>query len=189
MKSTAVIAVLGLAAAAFAAPAAAQTRGGYLGFSAGQASYKFPNCSSPCDKEGRDYRLFGGFQVNRFAAVEVGYQDMGKATFGPSQLKAWAWDVSAVGMWGTPLRPSGIGLSVLGRLGLYNGEVKQTTPSSGAEVKHGTTDLTFGLGLQADLSRLLAARVEWQRFSKMGGGGLGSKNDVDALTVGALLRF
>jgi OOP family OmpA-OmpF porin len=189
MKSTAVIAVLGLAAAAFALPAAAQTRGGYLGFAAGQSSYKFPSCTSPCDKEGRDYRLFGGFQLNRFAAVELGYQDMGKATFGPTQLKAWAWDLSAIGMWGVPLTPGGMGLSVLGRLGVYNGELKAVTPSTGAEVKHGTTDLTYGLGLQLDLSRVLGARVEWQRFSKMGGGGVGSKNDVDALTVGALLRF
>jgi hypothetical protein len=31
--------------------------------------------------------------------------------------------------------------------------------------------------------------VEWQRFSKMGGGGLGAKADIDALTVGALWRF
>jgi OOP family OmpA-OmpF porin len=189
MKSTAVIAVLGLAAAAFALPAAAQTRGGYLGFSAGQSSYKFPGCTSPCDKDGRDYRLFGGFQLNRYLAVEAGYQDMGKATFGASQLKAQAWDVSAVGTWGVPLTPGGLGLSLLGRLGLYNGDVKSVTPSTGAEVKHGTTDLTYGIGLQADLSRILAARVEWQRFSKMGGGGLGAKADVDTLTVGALLRF
>ena len=189
MKSTAVIAVLGLAAAAFALPAAAQTRGGYLGFGAGQSSYKFPGCTSPCDKEGRDYKVFGGFQFSRFAAVEVAYNDMGKATFGASQLQAYAWDVSAVGVFGVPLTPGGLGLGILGRLGVYNGEVKSTTPSTGASVKHGTTELTYGIGIQADLSRILAARVEWQRFTKMGGGALGATADVDALTVGALWRF
>jgi hypothetical protein len=190
MKSTAVIGVLGLAAAAFALPAAAQTtRGAYLGFGAGQSDYKFPGCTSPCDQKGRDYKVFGGFQFGRMLAVELGYNDMGKATFGASQLKAYAWDLSAVGVWGVPLTPGGLGLGVLGRLGVYNGEVKSTTPSLGAEVKHGTTDLTYGFGLQAELSRVLAARAEWQRFSKMGGGGLGTKADVDTLTVSALWRF
>jgi OOP family OmpA-OmpF porin len=189
MKSTGIIAVLGLAAAAFAAPAAAQSRGGYLGFNAGQSDYKATGCTSPCDSKGRDYKLFGGMQFNRFAALEVGYSDLGKGTFGASQLKATAWEVSGVGTWGIPLGAQGIGLSVLGRLGIYNGELKSTTPSTGAEVKKGTTDLTFGFGVQADLSRILAVRGEWQRFNKMGGGGLGQKSDVDALTVGALFRF
>jgi OOP family OmpA-OmpF porin len=190
MKSTAIIAALGLAAAALAAPAAAQTaRGGYLGFGAGQSDFKFGCPTGPCDSKGRDYKLFGGFQLNRFAALEVGYNDMGKTVFGSSRLKATAFEVSGVGTWGVPLSPGGMGLSVLGRLGIYNGDVKSETPSTGAEVKHGTTDLTFGFGAQADLSRILAVRGEWQRFSKMGGGGLGTKADIDTLTVSALWRF
>jgi len=94
MKSTSIIAVLGLAAAAFAAPAAAQTRGGYLGFNAGQSDFKFGCGAGPCDTKGRDYKLFGGFQFNRYAAIEAGYSDMGKTTFGSSRLKATAWEVS-----------------------------------------------------------------------------------------------
>jgi hypothetical protein len=78
---------------------------------------------------------------------------------------------------------------VLGRLGVYSGDIKATVPSTGQEIKHGTTDLTFGLGVQADLSRIIAVRGEWQRFSKMGGGGLGEKADVDILGVSALFRF
>ena len=133
MKSTAIIAVLGLAAAAFAAPAAAQTtRGGYLGFNVGQSKFNFSGCSSPCDDKGRDYKLFGGFQFNRYAALEVGYSDMGKTTFGASRLKATAWELSGVGTWGVPMGAGGMGLSLLGRLGLYNGEVTAETPSTGA---------------------------------------------------------
>ena len=189
MKSTSIIAVLGLAAAAFAAPAAAQTRGGYLGFNAGQSDFKFGCGAGPCDTKGRDYKLFGGFQFNRYAAIEAGYSDMGKTTFGSSRLKATAWEVSGVGTWGVPMGAGGMGLSLLGRLGLYNGDVKSETPSTGTTLKHGTTSVTFGFGVQADLSRILAARAEWQRFSKMGGGGLGTKADIDNLTVGALWRF
>jgi hypothetical protein len=187
MKARALVAVLGLAASAFALPAAAQ--GMYLGFGAGQSKFKFSGCNNPCDEKGREYKLFAGFQFNRALALEVGYSDMGKGTFGATQVKANAWELSGVGTWGVPVGARGIGLSLLGRLGVYMGEAKATVPSAGTEVKHGTTDLTYGLGLQADLSRIVAVRGEWQRFSKMGGGGLGTKNDVDALTVGALWRF
>jgi len=189
MKTTGIIAAIGVAAAAVALPAAAQTPGLYLGLNAGQSKYKIDNCGSPCDDKGRDFKLFGGFQFNRFAALEAGYSDMGKATAGPFELRANAWEISGVGTWGIPLGARGIGVSLLGRLGVYSGDVKLTTPSTGAEVKHGTTDLTFGLGAQADLSRIIAVRAEWQRFSKMGGGGIGSKGDVDALSVGGLVRF
>ncbi|HYR36352.1 MAG TPA: outer membrane beta-barrel protein [Burkholderiales bacterium] len=187
MKGTAIVAVLGLAAAAFAGPAAAQN--GYLGFSAGQSKFRFSGCDSPCDDKGKAYKLFGGYQFNRYAAIEAGYSDFGKATFGSAEVKANAWEVSGVGTWGIPIGAGGMGFSVLGRLGIYNGDVKATVPSTGAEAKHGTTDLTFGLGLQVDLSRIIAVRGEWQRFSKMGGGSLGEKADVDALSVGALWRF
>jgi OOP family OmpA-OmpF porin len=190
MKSMATVAVVGLAAALAAGSAAAQTTpSGYLGFGAGQSKYNFSGCSSPCDDKGNGYRLFGGYQFNRYVAAELGYGDMGKATFGASELRSTVWDLSAVGTWGIPIGGKGIGLAVLGRLGVYMGDAKAKTPSTGAELKHGTTDLTYGLGLQADLNRNIAVRGEWQRFAKMGGGGLGEKGDVDLLSVGALFRF
>src|SRR5882762_1616450 len=187
MKTTGIIAALGLAAAAIAMPAAAQDA--YIGFAVGQSKFSLDDCANPCDDKGRAYKLFGGYQFNRFVAAEFGYTDMGKGTAGPAEFKANAWEISALGTWGVPLGARGIGLSVLGRLGVYNGEVKGTIPSLGVEAKHGTTDLTFGLGVQADLSRIIAVRGEWQRFSKMGGGSLGDKSDVDLLTVSGLFRF
>ena len=185
MKS--IIAAIGLAAAVVAMPAAAQTA--YIGFGAGQSKFNFSGCTSPCDDKGSAFKLFGGYQFNRYVAAEFAYNDFGKGTFGSANIEATAWELSAVGTWGVPLGAQGIGLSVLGRLGVYNGDAKATVPSTGAEAKHGTTDLTYGLGVQADLSRVIAVRAEWQRFSKMGGGGLGEKADVDLLSVSGLFRF
>jgi OOP family OmpA-OmpF porin len=190
MKRMAIAAVVGLAAALAAGSAAAQTTPtAYLGFGAGQSKYNFSGCSNPCDDKGKAFKLFGGYQFNRYVAAEVGYSDMGKATFGASEVRSTAWELSAVGTWGIPIGAKGIGLGVLGRLGVYTGDAKATTPSTGAEVKHGTTDLTYGLGLQADLGRVIAVRLEGQRFAKMGGGGLGQKADVDVLSVSGLWRF
>jgi OOP family OmpA-OmpF porin len=190
MKCIAIVAAAGLAGAVLAGSATAQTAPAlYLGFGAGQSKYNFSGCSSPCDDKGKAFKLFGGYQFNRYVAAELGYSDMGKSTFGASEVRSTAWDLSAVGTWGIPIGAKGIGLGVLGRLGVYMGDAKATTPSTGAELKHGTTDLTYGLGLQADLSRVIAVRGEWQRFAKMGGGGLGEKGDVDVLSVSGLWRF
>ena len=187
MKSIGIIAAIGLAAAAVAMPAAAQNA--YIGFGAGQSKFNFSGCTSPCDDKGSAFKLFGGYQFNRYIAAEGAYADLGKGTFGSANIEATAWELSAVGTWGIPWSAGGMGFGVLGRLGIYNGEAKGTVPSTGAEAKHGTTDLTFGLGVQADLSRIIAVRAEWQRFSKMGGGGLGEKADVDLLSVSGLWRF
>lgn len=187
MKRSTVVAFAGLAAAVLALPAAAQT---YIGFNAGQSDYKFSNCGNPCDSKGKALKFFGGMQLHPNVAVEVGYTDLGKTTFGTANRKANAWEVSGVGSWGIPIgQATGMRLAVLGRLGIYTGDLKATVPSTGGETKHGTTSLTFGFGAQADLSRALGVRAEWQRFSKMGGGGFGEKGDIDALSVGVLWRF
>jgi OOP family OmpA-OmpF porin len=177
--------VLALAAAAFALPAAAQSKL-YLGFQAGQSHYNLSPCPSPCDDKAPGYKLYGGLGLHPNIALEVGYADLGKSTFGASNVRATLWEASGVGSWWFGQRQN---LGVYGRLGVYTGDLKATAPSNGAEVKHGTTDLTYGLGGQMNLSRALGARVEWQRWSGMGGGGFGQKADVDLLSVGLLFKF
>lgn len=186
MKKTSVIAVLALAAAAFALPAAAQTRTWYAGFQAGQSHYNLSPCTSPCDDKGTGLKFYGGVGLHPNIALEFAYADLGRTTFGPSNVRANVWEVSGVGSWWFGQKQN---LGVYGRLGAYTGDLKATTPSTGAEVKHGTTDLTYGIGGQMNLSRALGARVEWQRYSGMGGGGFGQKSDVDLLSVGLLFKF
>src|SRR5438128_11066499 len=83
MKST--VAVLGLAAAVFALPAAAQMNMSafYVGATVGQAKFKNA-CSGAgagvsCDDKDTAWRLLAGYQFNRNLAVELGYHNLGEA--------------------------------------------------------------------------------------------------------------
>ena len=186
MRIASVITALGLVAAVFALPASAQTPGGwYIGYKAGQSKYNF-SCTGTCSDTGAGYGLFGGVGLHPNVAVEFGYADLGKTTFGASNLRATLWEASAVGAWWFGSRQQ---FGVLGRLGAYTGDLKSTTPSTGAELKHGTTDLTYGLGGQWNLSSKFGARVEYQKYSKLGGGGFSTKEDVDLLSLGLLYKF
>jgi OOP family OmpA-OmpF porin len=184
MKTKAVIAVLGLAAAAFALPASAQMRmsSAYAGFGLGQSKFK-DACSgiSGCDDKDTAFKIFGGYQFNPNIAAELGYNDLGKASGGGAEIKATAWELSALGAF-----PVANQISILGRLGVYHGELKPSgIPGVSSETNNG---ITFGFGGQFDLNRNIGLRVEWQRFNKMGGGNF-EKSNVDVLGISGLYRF
>jgi OmpA-OmpF porin, OOP family len=171
MKATAVIAVLGLAGAAFTLPAAAQYRSpalssAYIGANIGQS--KFKDVCPGCDDKDTAVKLYGGYQFHPNFAAELGYTDLGEV----SGVKGNAWELSAVGLF-----PLANQFSLLGRLGAYHGELKD----GGSNTKNG---LTFGLGAQYDINRNIGVRAEWQRFNNMS-----SDVDVDVLSIGALYRF
>src|ERR1043165_5631689 len=86
MRIASVVTALGLAAAAFAMPAAAQNAGKwYIGYSAGQSKYNL-NCTGTCSDTGAGWTAFAGVGLHPNVALEFGYGDMGKTTFGPSNV-------------------------------------------------------------------------------------------------------
>jgi OOP family OmpA-OmpF porin len=186
MRIASVVTAVGLAAAAFALPAAAQNVGGwYIGYTAGQSKYNL-DCTGTCSDTGAGFTLFGGVGLHPNIAVEFGYGDMGKSTFGASNVRATNLQVSGVGSWWFG---SGQQFGVYGRLGAYTGELKATTPSTGGEIKHGTTNAMYGIGGQYNLSKSLGARLEWTRYQSMGGGGFNTSADVDLIAIGLLYKF
>jgi OOP family OmpA-OmpF porin len=189
MKTKAVVAVLGLAAATLALPAAAQfsMNALYAGGSIGQSKVKI-DCGgfSSCDDKDTAFRLFVGYQFNQYIAAELGYADLGKAKFsvGPfnGDVKATSWDASAVGSF-----PVADQFAILGRLGAYHAEAKlEGDFGSGKDTK---TGVLWGFGGQFDLNKNLGFRAEWNRYNKMGGDNTGGKENVDVLNIGALWRF
>lgn len=182
---------LGIAAAAVSAPAMAQMSSVYIGGSVGQSKYNI-DCTSPlsCDDKDTAFRLFGGYQFNRFVAAEIGYADMGKAKLtgpgGTDEMAATAFDLSAVLSY--PFASSGF--NVFGRLGLYAGKIELSGPDHGSK---NSTNVTFGVGAGYDFSKNLGVRGEWQRYSKMkvrnDVTAVEDDGDVDMLSIGVLWRF
>ena len=158
-----------------AAPAAAQL---YLGATVGQAEYK-EGClgTGECDDEDNAWRILGGFQFNKFFAVEVGYYDFGEASSGAATLEAEAFELVGVGSFHFTDR-----LSLYGKLGAYQGTLE------GLGVDEDTTDLTYGIGLRWDFTKRLGVRGEWQRYESLGGGNL-IETDLDVLSIGLIFQF
>ena len=170
-KRSICLAVAALAGTMVSAPALAQMAaqderapyiGGSLGLNDGESAW----------------RLFGGYRVNRNAAIELGYADLGEMNFGGTPVNSDAWELSALG-----ILPLGERVSAYGRLGFYRGEAR------GGGINETTTDLTFGLGAQYDVNRNIGVRLEWQRYSDFGGGAFGAVSDEDVVWLNAVYRF
>ncbi|HYR34373.1 MAG TPA: outer membrane beta-barrel protein, partial [Burkholderiales bacterium] len=128
MNKKALVAVLGVTAAAFAFPAAAQDLSAvYIGGGLGQSKFKKvcqdAGPGETCDDKDTAFKIFGGYQFNKNFAAEFGYTDLGKAKFSDptfsAEFKAYVWELSAIGAF-----PVMDAFSIYGRLGGYWGEGK-----------------------------------------------------------------
>ena len=190
MKTKYLIAALGLAAGAFALPASAQMSmpalsSAYIGGSLGQSEVDFDCEGDPCDKKDGSWRIFGGYQFNRHFSAELGYANLGEATvdLAPGArltLETTAWDLSAIGAF--PVGP----VSIFGRLGLYRAEVEASILGFSADADN--TGLTWGLGVQYDVTKNLGIRAEWQQYNDVEDD-VGAEADVRVLNLGLVWRF
>jgi opacity protein-like surface antigen len=193
MKSTvkAGLSILGLSAAlAFASPAFAQRSpdmGFYIGGALGQAEHS-DQCTGAggvtCDDKDTAWKIFGGYQFNKFLAVEGAYTNFGEASATSAGVtvtdEATAFEVVAVGMY--PIIDK---LSVYGKLGFFRGEIDRSSNSPAvATGTNSQTDLTFGVGLRYNITNNVAVRAEWQRYTDVG-----EITDIDVISIGALFKF
>ena len=155
----------------------------YLGATFGQAHWR-PGClnSASCDDTDRALRVLAGYQINRTFAVEGGFHNLGKARDSAAAIKASAWEALLVAGW-----PFTNTLSVYGKLGAYRAKAE----GSGTLLPNKETNynVTWGFGLQADISRNVSLRGEWQAYPSLAGGSLGPHSDVNVLSAGVLWRF
>lgn len=206
MNGKAALAILGMAAALVAAPAAGQggdERGIYLGGSLGYSQYKdsCKNLFIPCEDHDTAWRFFGGYQFNRNWAAEFGFGDFGEvqgsgiipaggnATF---RTHSYGFDLTGIGNLYITQR-----LSLFGRLGAYMGRTTRDIEFTNfPNVNDAKTNsgLTYGAGLGYDLGRF-GVRAEWRRYDNIGTNqnsgieGASGTDEVDIFSIGALFRF
>lgn len=142
-------------------------------------------------------KVFGGYQFNRFVALEGSYFDLG--TFG------FAASTTPAGTLGGEIRLRGIGLdavlsapltdkfSVFAKVGANYAEARDrfsasgavTTPASAAD----KTELNpkIGIGMQYALTDALSLRAELERYRI--NDAVGSRGDVDHLSVGLVYSW
>jgi OOP family OmpA-OmpF porin len=192
------------------APARAQedAPGAYLGLSVGQTKIDefcdvFSGASS-CDDTDVGWKIFAGYQFNRFFAVEGGYVDLGKASASVSgvqdpffecgtisgSLEAEAWGAFASAVATIPI---GQRFGIFGKVGGAYTDAELTASGTSSLCGAGSdslsddgVNLTFGVGAKFDILRNLSIRAEWERFNDVGGD---FEADVDLISAGVAYKF
>jgi OmpA-OmpF porin, OOP family len=149
-------------AAAIALPTSALSeqpeRGWYIGAELGQASF--------ADEDDTAFKLLGGYRINRNLSAEGGYAWL----FDKNGAEVTAFELVALAAF-----PLATQLSILGKLGLAN------VYAEGPTIDEEKVQLTYGLGVQYDVTRRIGVRGQWQRYD--------SEEEVDLFSIGVLWRF
>lgn len=129
--------------------------GFYVGGGAGQAYVD----EADYDDEDTSLSLFGGYQFNRYFAIEGGYIDLGEIEpgSGGASLEADTLHVSAIGMY-----PVNDRLSLYGKAGLHSWDAD--TGLAVLDGEDSSTDLTYGAGAQYRFTDRFSLRAELVRF-------------------------
>jgi OOP family OmpA-OmpF porin len=171
----------------------------YLGGAVGASHFR-TSCdgvSVSCDDKDTGWKLFAGYQFAPNFAVEAGYTDLGKVTANGvvsgvavnAEGKARGFELAALALF-----PVWDQFSIYGKLGVFRAktDVSATGTVPGfrrtiASSDH-STDLTFGAGVKYAFTPNIGARLEWQRYQKVGGDNTGTEN-IDLWSLGLLYNF
>src|SRR5665647_450366 len=149
------------------------------------------------DDSSTGYKLYGGYRLNRYIAVEGGYFDLGdfgfKATTVPAgtltgNIKLRGLNLDLVGT--LPITEK---FSVFGRIGANYTQARDTFSAAGAvnvldpNPSTRDTNLKVGLGLEYAFNDSLAMRAELERYRI--NNAVGNKGDIDLASVGLVYRF
>lgn len=150
--------------------------------------------SRDCDPTAIAFGIFGGIQLHRYYGAEAGYTNLGKVNAnsrGPGSASSQntqnnIWDAAALVY--LPLHnvlPLERGLSAYARLGGYHATLGTSERGVADQSNFG---VTYGAGLQYELTPKIAMRALWQRYKNVGGD-VYLKQNYDVLGLSGLYRF
>jgi OOP family OmpA-OmpF porin len=196
------LAGLGLVAVALSAPSVcvyAQNTGDtsagfYLGGSVGTSRTRFDGGAVPGaivsggNVNDTGWKVLGGYQFNKYFALEGSYIDFGRFSTGgfigttPMVLDAKASGVAlaAVGIW-----PVTANFDLFGKIGANNTEIKSSAVAGPVFVSTSErrTDYTAGIGARYNFNRNFAVRIEAERYA------LRNSGEIDLYSAGIQYKF
>jgi opacity protein-like surface antigen len=166
-------------------------RGIYLGFGLGQSQALDYDCRGrpTCENHGSAVKYFVGYQFARHWSAELGFTDLGKVRSESAgfreDIKARLGELTVIGSY--PLNGR---FSLYGKVGGYYAHTTDDVVLNGvsARLSESAGGVTWGIGAQYYVWRGLAARLEGQRYMKVGGGDLGD-SDYNVWTIGLLYKM
>lgn len=193
-----------LAGAMLAAPAISRAQGlldestgFYVGAGIGSVDLDNPcPAGSHCDDNGTVWKIYGGWQLNKWLSAELGYMNFPDADFRgttgggtPYRGSVDTWGITAFAVGRIPI-PIGAfdRLSVLGKVGtMYYDRDRDNNIGAFRGDDHGFA-FAWGLGLQYTFNERVGLRAEWERFENVGDSGSG-RGDINAYTFSVNYKF
>ena len=146
------------------------------------------------------WNLALGYRFSPYLSVEGGYTDLGRFGYSSSvsqpatdslagTFKAHAWSLSPVGF-----IPMSDRFALFGKLGITRVTSDQSVASSTGATSpvggsHSNTGWLLGVGASYDITRNVYARLEWDRYDRVGVPNAAGRSDVDQLGASIGLRF
>ena len=143
-------------------------------------------------------KLFGGYRVNQYFAVEAAYVDLGEVTSemttDAADMQQFVTDLSeatqfmteSIGLSAVGTYPVNERIHVFGKLGFHfweanlNAFVVDGVPYD--EIDKDGVDLTWGIGYQVSINEMWSARLEYERFKA-------DDDWIGFISVGAVVAF
>ena len=179
----------------------------------------FQSVNSEADLSDLGWKVFAGWQLNRYFGFEAFYTDLGKHTV-HSNIVA-AGNPPSTSTFDLSHKISGFGADMLvgspiatpefivfGRVGAFASRLKADAAIAGnifftdgdssdthRSANHGETVFHWGVGGEWNFRRDMAVRLEWERFSKIGkpfeigGTDTTGQADTDLASLGLVYRF
>lgn len=168
----------------------------YAGASGGSAMYDLDRLYgvSGVDDKDSGFKGYLGLSVNKTIDVEFSYMDLGdisaSGTVGgiPSRANADLNLFSLAGVFNFPISNQ---FMLFGKLGAYHSDVdsEANVQNVSYQASDNNYDFTVGFGAKYAFNKNLGARLEWERFNKVGFSGTTGEFDVDFVSLGVFYRF
>jgi len=208
------IVAAGLAAFAASGVQAAEPASGanwYLGAGVGQSRAKIDDSTISTalvgtgarfsavtrDETEVSYKLYVGYQYNRYLGFEGGVFNLGSYTFNATTVPAGTLNGALKNTVGSNLDvvgtlPLGDRFSLFARAGIQSSKTRDLFSASGLalrQVAPGKNEVGYkaGVGAGFDFTRNVGMRAEWERYRV--GDGLDGKMNVNVLSLNLLYKF
>ena len=213
MKISTIPGTLSLVALALVASpyARAQDSGWYLGLNVGQSRAKIDDTRITSGLLGEGlgvtalqdhdkdtgFKVFGGYEFNRWFSLEGGYFDLGKMGYDLTTLPAGTLSgqakINGVNLDAVLNVPLTEKFSVFGRAGVIYADAKDTFSGTGSVIvvspspSKNASNYKYGGGLQYDFTKSFGMRAEYERYRI--NDAINNKGDIDLASIGLLVRF
>jgi len=156
----------------------------FVGAAAGEATLEVPAQAARFSVDDTGYKVFLGFRMARWLAIEGGYTDLGDLNGAREDFsyEAQADLLSAFAVGILPITPRA---RLFGKIGLASWDAASTTTEGDAIERRDASgiDLAYGFGLGYDLTRRFGVRLEWETYD------FDNTEDVKFISLGAQFNF